>query len=38
MPRKTPRQKKQVQVSDEDTLDQQRTVRQVQNEARQLRA
>ncbi|CAM8908296.1 unnamed protein product [Rhodiola kirilowii] len=38
MPRKTPRQKKQVQVSDVDTLDQRRTLRKVQNEARQLRA
>ncbi|CAM8940297.1 unnamed protein product [Rhodiola kirilowii] len=38
MPRKTPRQKKQVQVSDEDTPDQRRTLRKVQNEARQLRA
>ncbi|CAM8887248.1 unnamed protein product [Rhodiola kirilowii] len=38
MPRKTPRQKKQVQVSDEDTPNQRRTLRKVQNEARQLRA
>ncbi|CAM8947998.1 unnamed protein product [Rhodiola kirilowii] len=38
MPRKTPRQKKQVQVSDEDTPDQRRTLRRVQNKARQLRA
>ncbi|CAM8969952.1 unnamed protein product [Rhodiola kirilowii] len=38
MPRKTPRRKKQVQVSDEDTPDNQRNLRKVQNEARQLRA
>ncbi|CAM8999469.1 unnamed protein product [Rhodiola kirilowii] len=38
MPKKTPRRKKQVQISDEDTPDQRRTLRKVQNEARQLRA
>ncbi|CAM8968627.1 unnamed protein product [Rhodiola kirilowii] len=38
MPRKTPRQKKQIQVSDEDTPDRRRTLRRVQNETRQLRA
>ncbi|CAM8937213.1 unnamed protein product [Rhodiola kirilowii] len=38
MPKKTPRRKKQVQVSDEDSPDQRRTLRRVQNEARQLRA
>ncbi|CAM8950414.1 unnamed protein product [Rhodiola kirilowii] len=38
MPRKTPRQKKQIQVSDEDTPDQRRTLRRIQNEARQLQA
>ncbi|CAM8914097.1 unnamed protein product [Rhodiola kirilowii] len=38
MPKKTPRQKKQVQVSDEDSSDQQRTLRKVQNKARQTRA
>ncbi|CAM8978499.1 unnamed protein product [Rhodiola kirilowii] len=38
MPKKTPRRKKQVQISDEETSDQRRTFRQVQNKARQLRA
>ncbi|CAM8896067.1 unnamed protein product [Rhodiola kirilowii] len=38
MPKKTPRRKKQVQISDEDTPDQRRTLRQAQNEARQFRA
>ncbi|CAM8905479.1 unnamed protein product [Rhodiola kirilowii] len=38
MPRKTPRQKKKVQISDEDTQDQRRILRTVQNEARKLRA
>ncbi|CAM8929195.1 unnamed protein product [Rhodiola kirilowii] len=38
MPKKTPKRKKQVLVSDEDTPDQRRTLRRVQNEARQLRA
>ncbi|CAM8920560.1 unnamed protein product [Rhodiola kirilowii] len=38
MVRKTPRQKKQVQISNEDSPDQRRTLRRVQNEARQLRA
>ncbi|CAM8954098.1 unnamed protein product [Rhodiola kirilowii] len=38
MPRKTPGQKKKVQISDEDTPDQRRILRTVQNEARQLRA
>ncbi|CAM8908486.1 unnamed protein product [Rhodiola kirilowii] len=38
MPRKTPRKKKQIQISDEDTPDLRRTTRRGQNEARQLRA
>ncbi|CAM8902266.1 unnamed protein product [Rhodiola kirilowii] len=38
MPRKASRQKKQIQISDEDTPDRQRNNRQAQNEARQLRA
>ncbi|CAM8899022.1 unnamed protein product [Rhodiola kirilowii] len=38
MPKKTPRQKKQVHVSDDDSPDQRRTLRKVQNEARQTRA
>ncbi|CAM8943609.1 unnamed protein product [Rhodiola kirilowii] len=35
MPRKTPKQKKKIQISDEDTPDLRRTTRQAQNEARQ---
>ncbi|CAM8982075.1 unnamed protein product [Rhodiola kirilowii] len=38
MPKKTPRRKKQIQISDDDTPDQRRNNRQAQNEARQLRA
>ncbi|CAM8962628.1 unnamed protein product [Rhodiola kirilowii] len=38
MPRKTSRQKKQIQVSDEDTPDRRRTLHRFQNETRQLRA
>ncbi|CAM8885093.1 unnamed protein product [Rhodiola kirilowii] len=38
MPKKTPRRKKQIQISDEDTPDRRRNNRQAQNEARQLRA
>ncbi|CAM8947715.1 unnamed protein product [Rhodiola kirilowii] len=38
MPKKTPRQKKQIQISDDDTPDQRKNNRQAQNEARQLRA
>ncbi|CAM8948521.1 unnamed protein product [Rhodiola kirilowii] len=38
MPKKTPRQKKQVQISDEDTPDQRINFCRVQNDARQLRA
>ncbi|CAM8910728.1 unnamed protein product [Rhodiola kirilowii] len=38
MPKKTPRRKKQVQVSDEDSPDQRRTLWKAQNEARQTRA
>ncbi|CAM8937369.1 unnamed protein product [Rhodiola kirilowii] len=38
MPKKTPRRKKQVPISDEDTPDQRSNFRKVQNEARQLRA
>ncbi|CAM8948306.1 unnamed protein product [Rhodiola kirilowii] len=38
MPRKTPRKKKQIQISNEDTPDLRRTTRQAQNEARHLRA
>ncbi|CAM8886407.1 unnamed protein product [Rhodiola kirilowii] len=38
MPKKTPRRKKQTQISDEDTPDQRRNNRQAQNEAQQLRA
>ncbi|CAM8884895.1 unnamed protein product [Rhodiola kirilowii] len=38
MPRKAPRQNKQIQVSDEDSPDHRRTIRRVQNEARQLQA
>ncbi|CAM8965114.1 unnamed protein product [Rhodiola kirilowii] len=38
MPKKTPRRKKQIQISDDDTPDQQKNNRQAQNEARQLRA
>ncbi|CAM8939779.1 unnamed protein product [Rhodiola kirilowii] len=38
MPRKTPRQKKKIQISDEDSPDQRNNTRIVQNEARQLRA
>ncbi|CAM8990654.1 unnamed protein product [Rhodiola kirilowii] len=38
MPKKTPRRKKQIQISDNDTPDQRRNNRQAQNEARQLRA
>ncbi|CAM8942378.1 unnamed protein product [Rhodiola kirilowii] len=38
MPKKTPRRKKQIQISDEDTPDRRRNNRQTQNEARQLRA
>ncbi|CAM8944339.1 unnamed protein product [Rhodiola kirilowii] len=38
MPRKTPRQKKQIQISDEDTPCLRRTTRRAQNDARQLRA
>ncbi|CAM8900492.1 unnamed protein product [Rhodiola kirilowii] len=38
MPRKTPRKKKQIQISDEDTPDRRRNTRQAQNEARQLQA
>ncbi|CAM8934460.1 unnamed protein product [Rhodiola kirilowii] len=38
MPKKTPRRKKQIQISDDDTPDQLRNNRQAQNKARQLRA
>ncbi|CAM8950583.1 unnamed protein product [Rhodiola kirilowii] len=38
MPKNTPRRKKQIQISDEDTPDRRRNNRQAQNEARQLRA
>ncbi|CAM8999330.1 unnamed protein product [Rhodiola kirilowii] len=38
MPKKTPRRKKQIQISNEDTPDQRSNIRRVQNEARQLRA
>ncbi|CAM8905954.1 unnamed protein product [Rhodiola kirilowii] len=38
MPKKTPRRKKQIQISDDDTPDQRKNNRQAQNEARQLRA
>ncbi|CAM9001109.1 unnamed protein product [Rhodiola kirilowii] len=38
MPKKTPRRKKQIQISDDDTPDLRRNNRQAQNEARQLRA
>ncbi|CAM8997532.1 unnamed protein product [Rhodiola kirilowii] len=38
MPKKTPRRKKQIQISDDDTPDRRRNNRQAQNEARQLRA
>ncbi|CAM8992317.1 unnamed protein product [Rhodiola kirilowii] len=38
MPKKTPRRKKQIQISDDDTPDQRKYNRQAQNEARQLRA
>ncbi|CAM8944881.1 unnamed protein product [Rhodiola kirilowii] len=38
MPKKTPRRKKPIQISDEDTPDRRRNNRQAQNEARQLRA
>ncbi|CAM8890412.1 unnamed protein product [Rhodiola kirilowii] len=38
MPRKTPRQKKKIQISDEDSPNQRNNTRRVQNEARQLRA
>ncbi|CAM8920405.1 unnamed protein product [Rhodiola kirilowii] len=38
MPRKTPKQKKKIQISDEDTPDLRRTTPQAQNEARQVRA
>ncbi|CAM8999286.1 unnamed protein product [Rhodiola kirilowii] len=38
MPRKTPKKKKQIQISDEDTPDRRINTRRVQNEARQLRA
>ncbi|CAM8910663.1 unnamed protein product [Rhodiola kirilowii] len=37
MPKKTPRRKKQIQISDDDTPDQRKNNRQAQNEARQLR-
>ncbi|CAM8926194.1 unnamed protein product [Rhodiola kirilowii] len=38
MPKKAPRRKKQIQISDDDTPDQRKYNRQAQNEARQLRA
>ncbi|CAM8993471.1 unnamed protein product [Rhodiola kirilowii] len=38
MPKKTPRRKKQIQISDDDTPDLRKNNRQAQNEARQLRA
>ncbi|CAM8965164.1 unnamed protein product [Rhodiola kirilowii] len=38
MPKKTPRRKKQIQISDDDTPDQQKNNCQAQNEAQQLRA
>ncbi|CAM8999299.1 unnamed protein product [Rhodiola kirilowii] len=38
MPRKTPKKKKQIQISDEDTPDRRNNTHRVQNEARQLRA
>ncbi|CAM8926525.1 unnamed protein product [Rhodiola kirilowii] len=38
MPKKTPRRKKKIQISDEDSPDQRNNTRRVQNEARQLRA
>ncbi|CAM8990721.1 unnamed protein product [Rhodiola kirilowii] len=38
MPKKTPRRKKQVQVSDEDSPDQRRTLRKAQDEAQQTQA
>ncbi|CAM8910658.1 unnamed protein product [Rhodiola kirilowii] len=38
MPKKTPRQKKQIQISDEDTPDRRNNTRRVHNKARQLRA
>ncbi|CAM8934814.1 unnamed protein product [Rhodiola kirilowii] len=38
MPKKTPRRKKQIQISDDDKPDQRKNNRQAQNEARQLRA
>ncbi|CAM8892713.1 unnamed protein product [Rhodiola kirilowii] len=38
MPKKTPRRKKQIQISDDDTPDQRKNNRQAQNEAQHLRA
>ncbi|CAM8891379.1 unnamed protein product [Rhodiola kirilowii] len=38
MPKKTPRRKKQIQISDDDTSDQRKNNRQAHNKARKLRA